>query len=254
MGRLDKMVLVVTGGASGIGKATAIRCAQEGAKVAVCDVQDAGGKETVETIVKEGFAAKYYHMDVTSEREVEKTFKGIVSELGVITGLVNNAGIADPKNDTKPLHEGSLEVWERLLQVNLIGVLLCTKHALPYMIEAGKGTIVNVASVAAVVGLSNIGYTASKGAVYSLTRNIAVNYAKYNIRVNSVTPGFIDTPMLRLIQKEMSTKPEDRAKAIPLNRLGAPEEVASVIAFLLSEDASYVTGANIAIDGGFTAK
>jgi NAD(P)-dependent dehydrogenase (short-subunit alcohol dehydrogenase family) len=254
MGRLDNMVLVVTGGSSGIGKATAIRCALEGAKVAVCDVQDAAGKETVESIVKEGFTAKYYHMDVTSEKEIEKTFKKIASELGLITGLVNNAGIADPKNDTKPLHEGKLEVWERILQVNLVGVLLCTKHAIPYMIQAGKGTIVNVASVAAIVGLSNIGYTASKGAVYSLTRNMAVNYAQHNIRVNSVTPGFIDTPMLRTIQKEISAKSEERVKAIPLNRLGTPDEVASAIAFLLSDDASYVTGANIAIDGGFTAK
>ena len=251
MGRLNNMVIVVTGGASGIGRATVIKCAQEGARVAICDVQDNPGKEVEEDLNKVGLTAKYYHMDVTDEEEIERAFRHIVSDLGLIQGLVNAAGIADPKFDTKPIHEGRLDVWERVIRVNLFGVLLCSKHALPYMIKAGKGSIVNISSLAALTALPGVGYTASKGAVLSVTRLCAMDYAKYNIRVNSISPGFIDTPLLQSIWRETPEHTKELLKSVPLGRLGKPEEVASLITFLLSNEASYITGVNIIIDGGY---
>jgi len=251
MGRLNNMVIVVTGGASGIGRATVIKCAQEGARVAICDVQDNPGKEVEEDLNKVGLTAKYYHMDVTDEEEIERAFRHIVSDLGLIQGLVNAAGIADPKFDTKPIHEGRLDVWERVIRVNLLGVLLCSKHALPYMIKAGKGSIVNISSLAALTALPGVGYTASKGAVLSVTRLCAMDYAKYNIRVNSISPGFIDTPLLQSIWRETPEHAKELLKSVPLGRLGKPEEVASLITFLLSNEASYITGVNIIIDGGY---
>ncbi|MEM3549604.1 MAG: SDR family oxidoreductase [Candidatus Bathyarchaeia archaeon] len=254
MNRLNGKVVVVTGGASGIGKACAVRCASEGAKVAVCDIQDTMGKEVAANINNEGFLAKYYHVDVSKENEVEKIFRNIVSELGFIEGLVNAAGVADPKNDNRPIHEGKLETWERILSVNLIGVLLCMKHAVPYMIKAGKGSIVNISSLTAIIALPGVAYTASKGGVLAITRLCAVDYAKYNIRVNSIAPGFIDTPLLQSIWKEDIDQAEELERSIPIKRLGKPEEVASVITFLLSDEASYITGTNIIIDGGFTSK
>lgn len=130
-----------------------------------------------------------------SEENKQQLSKHIVSDLGLIQGLVNAAGIADPKFDTKPIHEGRLDVWERVIRVNLFGVLLCSKHALPYMIKAGKGSIVNISSLAALTALPGVGYAASKGALLSVTRLCAMDYAKYNI----ISPGFIDTPLLRSI-------------------------------------------------------
>lgn len=251
--KLRNMVVIVTGGASGIGKATAIKCAQEGARVAVCDVQDNLGKETEESINKEKLLAKYYHMDVTDEKKVEETFRQVVLDLGLIQGLVNAAGVADPKLDTRPIHEGLLNVWEKVVRINLFGVLLCTKHAIPYMIRAGKGSIVNISSIAALTSLPGIGYAASKGAVLAVTRLCAKDYAKYNIRINSISPGFIDTPLLQSIWKETSEHAKELRESIPLDRLGKPEEIASVIAFLLSDEASYITGTNIVADGGYTA-
>ncbi len=198
-----------------------------------------------------GLTAKYYHMDVTDEEEIERAFRHIVSDLGLIQGLVNAAGIADPKFDTKPIHEGRLDVWERVIRVNLFGVLLCSKHALPYMIKAGKGSIVNISSLAALTALPGVGYTASKGAVLSVTRLCAMDYAKYNIRVNSISPGFIDTPLLQSIWREMPEHAKELLKSVPLGRLGKPEEIVSLITFLLSDEASYITGVNIIIDGGY---
>ncbi|MEM1586590.1 MAG: SDR family oxidoreductase [Candidatus Bathyarchaeia archaeon] len=253
MGKLEGIVVVVTGGASGIGRATAIRCAQEGARVAICDVQDNLGKNVEENLNKMGLTAKYYHVDVTSEREVEEAFRYIVSDLGLIQGLVNAAGISNAKYDARPIHEGRLEVWEKIIRVNLFGVLLCTKHALPYMIKAGKGSIVNISSLTALIALPGVGYTASKGAVLAVTRLCAIDYAKHNIRINSISPGFIDTPLLQSIWKEAPEHAKELLKSVPLGRLGRPEEVASLITFLLSDEASYITGANIIIDGGYIA-
>ncbi|MEM2425101.1 MAG: SDR family oxidoreductase [Candidatus Bathyarchaeia archaeon] len=248
--RLDGVTVVVTGGSSGIGRATAIRCALEGAKVAICDIQDSKGKEVEEIIRKEKMIGKYYHMDVTNESEVKETFAQIASDLGLITALVNNAGIFSPE-DCKPIHESKLEIWEKILRVNLIGPILCTKHVLPYMIKAGRGSIVNVSSVGAIVGLPGTAYVASKAALLAITRENAVSYARYNIRVNSISPGFTITPMSRGLW-ENPDRLKEQLKFIPLNRLAKAEEIASVIAFLLSDEASYITGANIVVDGGFT--
>ncbi|MEM2321372.1 MAG: SDR family oxidoreductase [Candidatus Bathyarchaeia archaeon] len=257
MGKLDGMTVIVTGGASGIGRATAIRCAHEGARVAICDISDAQGREVVERINRESYVAKYYYMDVSNEQEVEETLGRIASELGLITGLVNNAGIAMPEHDMKPIHESHLEVLEKVIRVNLYGVLFCMKHAIPYMIKAGKGSIVNISSIAAIISLHEIAYTCSKAGVLAVTRLCARDYAKYNIRVNSISPGFVDTQLLhsigRSIRKEIPGEAERVSQSIPLSRLATPDEIASVIVFLLSDDASYITGTNIIVDGGFTA-
>jgi len=253
MRRLEGRVIVVTGGARGIGKATALRCAREGAKVAICDIVDDIGREVATSARKEGLTVNYYHMDVSNEKEVEETFKRIAAELGPITGLVNNAGIEDAKND-KLTHEGRLEVWEKILKVNLYGVLLCTKHAIPYMIKERKGAIVNIASIAALIGLPMVGYAASKGGILAVTRHDAISYAQHNIRVNAIAPGFINTELLQRIWKETPEKAEELRNSLPLRRLGEPEEVASAVAFLLSDDASYITGTCLVVDGGFTAK
>jgi NAD(P)-dependent dehydrogenase (short-subunit alcohol dehydrogenase family) len=254
-GKLEGKTILVTGGASGIGKATTIKCAVEGARVALCDVQDQFGKEIVDRLKRKGYAVEFYHLDVGNEIEVREVMDKVARELGEgqIHGLANVAGVV-LEEDAKPVHEGSLETWERAIHVNLYGTLFCSKHAIPYMLKAGGGSIVNVSSATALIGLPGVGYTASKGAILAATRNMAIDYAKFNIRVNAVVPGFIDTPLLQRVWSVTPREAEEILKTIPLGRLGKPEEVANVIAFLLSDEASYITSATIVVDGGYTAK
>jgi NAD(P)-dependent dehydrogenase (short-subunit alcohol dehydrogenase family) len=258
MGRLDGEVVVVTGGASGIGRATAILSAREGAGVAVCDINREAGEKVVNEIVRFGGKARFYHMDVSKEEQVRSTFGRIVDELGLITGLVNNAGIAGPM---KPTHEVTEEEWDTVFSVNVKGVFLCTKHAIPYMIRAGHGSIVNVSSIYAIVGgipeIPVPPYHASKGAIRALTKADALTYAKYNIRVNSVHPGFVDTPMLSKpaeLVGDVNTLYSFLGSLHPVGRIAEPEEIAHVIVFLLSREASLITGAEIVVDGGYTAR
>ncbi|MGB9831608.1 MAG: SDR family NAD(P)-dependent oxidoreductase, partial [Fervidicoccus fontis] len=195
--RLKDRVVVITGAARGIGYATAMLAAKEGAKVAVCDVLEDEGKKAAEEIKRTtgNQNVKFYRLDVTNEDEVKRTFEQISKDLGDIYGLVNNAGIAGV---SKPTHEITLEEWNKVINVNLNGVFLCTKHAVPYMIKNNRGSIVNLSSIYGIVGAPDAPpYHASKGAVRIMTKVDALFYAKYNIRVNSVHPGFIDTPMVR---------------------------------------------------------
>ncbi len=254
-GKLDGKVIVVTGGAMGIGKATALAAAKEGAVVAVCDVNQVEGNKTVEEINKMGGKARFYYLDVSNEEQVKNVFEKIGKELGDIYGLVNNAGIAGV---SKPTHEITLEEWNKVMSINVNGVFLCTKYAVPYMIKNRSGSIVNLSSIYGLVGAQDVPpYHASKGAVRLMTKTDALFYAKYNIRVNSVHPGFIDTPMVRGFAESTGNKEavyEALKKLHPLGRLGKPEEVASVIVFLLSDDASFMTGSEVVVDGGYTAQ
>jgi len=254
-GRLEGRIVVVTGGAMGIGKATAIAAAKEGAIVAVCDLNEAEGRKTVEEIKAFGGKAKFYKLDVSKEEEVREVFSKIAKELGDIYGLVNNAGIAGVN---KPTHEITLEEWNKVMSVNVNGVFLCTKYAVPYMMKNKKGSIVNLSSIYGIVSAPDVPpYHASKGAVRLMTKTDALLYAKYGIRVNSVHPGFIETPMVSGYAESTGNKQavyDQLAKLHPLGRLGKPEEVASVIVFLLSDESSFMTGSEVVVDGGYTAQ
>ncbi|MBE9390915.1 SDR family oxidoreductase [Fervidicoccus fontis] len=255
--RLKDRVVVITGAARGIGYATAMLAAKEGAKVAVCDVLEDEGKKAAEEIKRTtgNQNVKFYRLDVTNEDEVKRTFEQISKDLGDIYGLVNNAGIAGV---SKPTHEITLEEWNKVINVNLNGVFLCTKHAVPYMIKNNRGSIVNLSSIYGIVGAPDAPpYHASKGAVRIMTKVDALFYAKYNIRVNSVHPGFIDTPMVRGYAEGTGNRDavyEALKKLHPLGRLGRPEEIASVIVFLLSDESSFMTGSEVVVDGGYTAQ
>ncbi|AFH42162.1 SDR family NAD(P)-dependent oxidoreductase [Fervidicoccus fontis] len=255
--RLKDRVVVITGAARGIGYATAMLAAKEGAKVAVCDVLEDEGKKAAEEIKRTtgNQNVKFYRLDVTNEDEVKRTFEQISKDLGDVYGLVNNAGIAGV---SKPTHEITLEEWNKVINVNLNGVFLCTKHAVPYMIKNNRGSIVNLSSIYGIVGAPDVPpYHASKGAVRIMTKVDALFYAKYNIRVNSVHPGFIDTPMVRGYAEGTGNRDavyEALKKLHPLGRLGRPEEIASVIVFLLSDESSFMTGSEVVVDGGYTAQ
>jgi len=254
-GKLEGRVVVVTGGTSGIGKATAIAAAREGAIVAICGRNEEEGKKIVAEIKAKGGKAEFYKLDVTNEEKVKEVFNRIAMELGDIYGLVNNAGI---EGENKPTHELTLEEWNKVMNVNVTGVFLCTKYAVPYMMKNKKGSIVNIASIYGIISApDNPPLHASKGAVRIMTKTDALLYAKYNIRVNCVSPGFIDTPMLERFAESTGNKEatyEKLAKSVPLGRLGRPEEIASVIIFLLSDDSSFMTGSEVVVDGGYTAQ
>ena len=253
--KLSGRVVVVTGAAMGIGKATAIAAAKEGAIVAVCDINEREGQKTVEEIRKAGGKAEFYKLDVSDESQVRDVFERIERNLGDIYGLVNNAGIAGV---SKPTHQITLDEWNKVMSVNVNGVFLCTKYAVPSMIRNKKGSIVNLSSIYGLVGAQDVPpYHASKGAVRLMTKTDALFYAKYNIRVNSVHPGFIDTPMVSGFAESTGNKEaiyEALKKLHPMGRLGRPEEVASVIVFLLSDDSSFMTGSEVVVDGGYTAQ
>jgi NAD(P)-dependent dehydrogenase (short-subunit alcohol dehydrogenase family) len=253
--KLKDRGIIVTGAAMGIGKATAIAASQEGAKVAICDFNDKEGKATEREINSKGGHSKFYHLDVTSENEVRDTFQIISKDLGNIYGLVNNAGIAGV---SKPTHEVTLDEWNKVISVNLNGVFLCTKQAIPYMLKNKSGSIVNLSSIYGLVGAQDAPpYHASKGAVRLMTKVDALFYAKNGIRVNSVHPGFIETPMVKGFA-ESSGNSEAVLSALkalhPMGRLGKPEEIAAGIVFLLSDDSSFMTGSELVIDGGYTAQ
>lgn len=254
-GKLNGRVVIVTGAAMGIGKATAISAAREGALVAVGDLNETEGRKTVNEITGTGGKAKFYLLDVSNEKQVKEVFDQIGKDLGDIYGLVNNAGIAGA---SKPTHEITLDEWNKVIGINVSGVFLCTKYAVPSMIKNQRGSIVNLSSIYGLVGAQDAPpYHASKGAVRLMTKTDALFYAKYNVRVNSVHPGFIDTPMVAGFAEGTGNREatyEALKKLHPLGRLGKPEEIASVIVFLLSDDSSFMTGSEVVVDGGYTAQ
>lgn len=253
--RLANAVIVVTGGGSGIGRASAIRLAREGAAVAIADTRGALADEVAESIRSDGGRAVSITCNVAREDDVAAMVRRTREAFGTITGLYANAGTAG----AGWIHETRLEDWQRVIEVNLTGAFLCAKHTIPDMLENGSGVILTTGSIASVVvggGGSAASYAASKGGLLQLTRQIAVDYAGHGIRAVCVCPGAIKTP-IRTHTLEDRTEPDVRMPRgesyIPANRLAEPEEVASTVAFLFSSDASYITGTPIFVDGGFTA-
>jgi NAD(P)-dependent dehydrogenase (short-subunit alcohol dehydrogenase family) len=252
MGRLDGKVAMITGGANGLGAAIATRMTEEGATVAVVDVDEAGGKEVAGALA----GASSHACDVTREPEVAAAVAAVVGAHGRLDVLVNNAGISGASG---PAHELDLADWERVMAVNSTAVFLCTKHAVPHLRAAGAGSIVNISSIYGIVGSGGIPpYHASKGAVRAMTKNDAVTYAPDRIRVNSIHPGYVFTDMVRRSTERAGlSETEARAALDPLHPLGGvghPDDIAWGAVYLASDQARWVTGAELVIDGGYTAR
>ena len=240
----DKVV-VITGGASGIGLASAKRLLIEGAKVALLDVND----NVLEISKKLGGNVLGIKCDVSNENDVKTSIEMVASVFGKIDCLLANAGIGGGNN--KPA-DVTLEEWNKVIGVNQTGIFLVNKYVIPYMIKNGGGSIVNTSSMYGLVGAPNsFAYTASKGAINQMTRTLSLAYDENNIRVNAIAPGFVDTAILSGVPDEYK---KVMAKEMPIGRLGTDDEIASLIKFLLSDEASFITGAIISIDGGYTAK
>ncbi len=252
MKRAENKVVIVTGGALGIGRETCILLAKEGAKVAVTDVLDEEGKKLADEINHSGGAAKFWHLDVANENEVERIFAEVVKEFGKLDATVNNAGIAGVD---KPTHELSEEDWDNVMNVNVKGVFFCTKHAIAHMRKTGCGSIVNLSSIYGLVGAGDLPpYHASKGAVRLMSKNDALFYAKDNIRVNSVHPGFIWTPLVEELGKNSPGFREKLDGLHPLGHIGESIDIAYGILYLISDESKFVTGSELVIDGGYTCK
>lgn len=240
---LDSKVAIVTGGASGIGRATAAEFIAEGAKVVIADINEDRG-----TAVAEELGCEFVHTDVSEYDQVEELVESTVQEHGRLDVMVNNAGIGSETS----IEEMELEEWHRVVEVDLSGVMHGMKAALPHLDES-DGCIINTASIYGLVGGKGAAsYSAAKGGVVNLTQQVAIDYADEGIRVNSVCPGFVDTPMTEDLLKSERFYKFLEANT-PMDRPAQPEEIAPVIAFLASEKASYMTGANVPVDGGWTA-
>ncbi len=251
MGILDGKTALVTGGASGIGRATAILMAQEGARVVVSDMNEMGGTETVMQIEAAGGAAIFIRADVTKAAEVEALVYGAVAEYGRLDIAFNNAGIGGALS---PIHQKSEAEWDQVVAVNLKGVWLSMKYEIPAILASGGGAIVNMASVAGLGGFRmGAAYSASKHGVIGLTRTAALELAKHNIRVNAVCPYFTDTPMVQTMIDAAPMMKEATIAGSPMKRLGDVKETAAAVVWLASEQASYITGHAMPIDGGVTA-
>lgn len=250
--RLEGKVALITGGGSGIGKVAASVFAAEGARLVLADVADEAGEAAAEEARSAGGEAVYVHADVSSPADAEAMVRTAVETFGSLDVLYNNAGIfADDDASVVDTPEG---VWNRTIDINLKGVFLGCKYGVPAMIDSGGGSIVNVASFVALVGAATpqIAYTASKGGVLSMTREVAVEFARNGIRANALCPGPIETPLLAELLADPARR-ERRLVHIPMGRFGRAEEIAKAALFLASDDASFMTGAALVVDGGITA-
>ncbi len=250
MRRLEGRVALVTGAASGIGRATAERLAAEGAVVAVTDVSDDTGEATVAAIGEEGGKALYLHLDVSDEASWREAVDRLLAEHGRLDVLVNNAGMGD----LAPIEETTLPEWERTIGIDQTGVFLGMKTCAEALKASGHGSVINISSIFGTSGGfgTSPAYHAAKGAVRTLTKNVALHWAADGVRVNSVHPGFIRTPIL---DQAKGTEVWDAMTAsTPMGRLGEPVEIAAAVAYLASDDASFVTGSELYVDGGFIAR
>jgi NAD(P)-dependent dehydrogenase (short-subunit alcohol dehydrogenase family) len=246
-GRLTGKVAVVTGAGSGIGLATVRRFAAEGAQVVCADVDEASGKAAAAEI-----GGKFIAVDVTSEDNVRALFDETVETFGGLDVVFNNAGISPPDDDS--ILTTGIDAWRRVQEVNLTSVYLCCKYAIEHMRAHGGGSIINTASFVAVLGsaTSQISYTASKGGVLAMSRELGVQFAREGIRVNALCPGPVNTPLL----KELFAKDPERANRrlvhVPMGRFGEPEEIAAAVTFLASDDSSFITASTFLVDGGIS--
>jgi NAD(P)-dependent dehydrogenase (short-subunit alcohol dehydrogenase family) len=247
--RLEGKVAIITGAASGIGVATALLFAKEGTKVVVADLNESGGNETVDQIRSDGGAAIFVRTDVTSAKDAEAIVKSTIDAYGKLDVLFNNAGIAM----RLPVADLPEEDWDRCIEINLKGIFLGSKYAIPEMIKNGGGSIINMASMFGIVGAKiRAAYVASKGGVVNLTRGMALDYAPNNIRVNCICPGFTDTPLIQAIVPTPEAR-QALGEDHPMGRLATPLDIAYGALYLASDESSFVTGIALPIDGGYTA-
>ncbi|MCU1493364.1 MAG: Short-chain dehydrogenase/reductase in hypothetical Actinobacterial cluster [Acidimicrobiaceae bacterium] len=247
-GRLEGKVAVITGAASGIGNASARRFVAEGALVVVADIADDAGA----ALAKE-LDATFVHADVTDPASVDALYDAAVATYGGVDVLFNNAGISPPDDDS--ILETELDAWRRVQEVNLTSVYLCCKYGIPRLLERGGGSVVNTASFVAVLGAatSQISYTASKGGVLAMSRELGVQFARQNVRVNALCPGPVNTPLLQELFAKDAERAARRLVHVPMGRFAEPEEIASAAAFLASDDASFITATTFMVDGGVHA-
>jgi len=252
MARLKDKVAIITGAAAGMGQAMAILFAREGAKVAVTDLNEEQGRQVVDGIAADGGEAHFWKLDVSSEENIRQVYREVAEKWGTIDILINNAGVTGVD---KPTHELSEEEWDFVFNVDVKGVFFSTKHAVPYMKKNGKGSIVNFSSIYGLVGSHELtAYHAAKGAVTLMTKKDAITYGPDHIRVNSVHPGTILTPLVQKLADNTPGYKERQVAKHPIGYLGNPEDVAYAVLFLASDEARFVTGAQLVVDGGYTAQ
>lgn len=255
MKRLEGKVAVVTGGSNGLGEAISLRLAEEGAAIVVLDI-DARGQSVVDQLEASGHRAMFLKTDVTDENQVRHAMEEAVSRFGRLHVLVNNAGI---EGMNKPTDQFPLSEWERVMAVNTTAVFLCTKHAIPFLKRSGGGSVVNISSIYGIVGGGDIPpYHAAKGAVRTMTKNDALTYAADRIRFNSVHPGFIFTALVKRYVHDAGLEANAAKSSLdalhPLGGTGTPDDIAWGVVYLASDQARWVTGAELVIDGGYTAR
>ena len=253
MDRVKGKVAIITGGANGIGEAAARLLAKEGAGVAVIDIDDENGERVTGEIRSEGGESIYRHADITGEEEVAQAFADFYERFGKLNILVNNAGVAGAR---EPAHKASIQDFDRIMNINLKGTLICTKYAVPYILKTGPGSVVNVCSIYGIVASDVPIYDTSKGGMRAMTKSDAILYSRDNIRFNSVHPGNVKTPLFEKLVSEIDPLGVEHADHMlsvtnPLNRMGTPEDIAYGILYLASDESSYVNGTELVIDGGF---
>ena len=256
MNRVKGKVAIVTGGAQGIGRTACLLLAREGAIVIVTDIADEDGKKLAEEIRSSGGKAEFWHLNVTDENEVKAVFAAVNTRFGRLDVLVNDAGIAGVN---KPTHEITEEEWDRVLGTNVKGVFFCTKHAIPLMRRGGGGSVINISSIFGIVGSPDLPpYHASKAAVRLMSKTDALLYAKNNIRVNSIHPGFIWTAFMEELGQRLPEGVEAFRKRLddlhPIGHVGDPDDVAFGILYLASDESKFVTGSELVIDGGYVCR